>query len=446
MHSNSFPVDGSGRGRGIGTISRALCVHNKRGTLRRSKFISLFYAPPETGMSQSIPQEILDLIIDYLHDEPTTLKRCCIVSKAWIPRAQKHLFVTVKFRFPWRPVSQWRVTFPDPTNSPALHTRTLFISNLERMTAADADTFRTFCGVVHLGVHADSMDESPITVPLHGFFPALRSLYLSSSLLRGPEFFDFICSFPLLEDLILVARTYRHENTGWNTPSTSPRLTGSLDLRRTNGSCLIANRLLDLPNGLHFTKIAISWFYESEVLSTVSLISRCSDTLESLDITNRLHGTLPSARAQFMAGSLTLHLDSSGTPSIDLSKATKLKDITFRCGDLNVGRITTALQTIEPNTIEQVTIMLIHGFFSQETNRAWRNLDSLLVQFWTSHSPRLRVVSEIARESKGEKGRDKAARLLPELTKRVNVDLRLSAELRGPTFPSSTTASMLEWA
>ncbi|KAF9647951.1 hypothetical protein BDM02DRAFT_3065508, partial [Thelephora ganbajun] len=48
-------------------------------------------------MSSSLPQEILDLIIDHLRDEPDMLKICCIVSKPWVQRTRKHLFVHIKF-------------------------------------------------------------------------------------------------------------------------------------------------------------------------------------------------------------------------------------------------------------------------------------------------------------------------------------------------------------
>ena len=381
-----------------------------------------FCAPLETTMSHSIPREIFDLIIDHLRDEPTTLKRCCIVSKAWVQRARKHLFVTVKLRcLSSRPVGRWRETFPDPTNSPARHTRTLFILDPQPITVADVNTLVTFCGVVNLRAHTSLSHEPSIFVPLHGFSPVLRSLSLSFRSLPHPEIFAFICPFPLLEDLILNGHVHRGGDEGWNAPSTSPRLTGSLDLCRTySGARLIADRLLDLPNGLYFTKIAMTWRSERDILSTVSLMSRCSGTLEYLDITNYLSGTLPSASAQFMIDSLILHTDASGAPSLDLSKLTKLQGITFRCNGSNVQRIITALQTVELATIKQVSLLLSFDVLWQPVSQEWLNLDSLLVQFWTSHSFRLKVICETMWGFEDQ--RKTAARLLPELAKRGIVD------------------------
>ncbi|KAF9645264.1 hypothetical protein BDM02DRAFT_3073690, partial [Thelephora ganbajun] len=44
-----------------------------------------------------LPPEILDYIVDLLHDEPETLKQCCLVSKSWVSRTRKHLFANVEF-------------------------------------------------------------------------------------------------------------------------------------------------------------------------------------------------------------------------------------------------------------------------------------------------------------------------------------------------------------
>jgi len=247
-------------------------------------------APSETKMSFSFPQEITDLIIDHLHNEPTTLRTCCLVSKSWIPRARKYLFVHIKF-YPsmGRLVSRWRKTFPDPTDSPAHHTRTLSICNPLLITTADVDTIRTFCGVVCLNMDTDLMQDQAVSlVPFHGLSPVMRSLRLTFATLPYSKIFNLILSFPLLEDLVLVSRSRRREDREWSTPSTSSRLTGSLELRLAEGIQPITYRLLDLPNGIHFTKLVVSWISGEDVGSTTDLVSRCSGTLESLDVASYL--------------------------------------------------------------------------------------------------------------------------------------------------------------
>jgi len=79
-------------------------------------------------MLRSLPPEILDLTVDHLHDEPIALKACCLVSKSWVPRTREHLFARVEFRGTELPVERWKKNFPDPSNSPVHHTRTLLHS------------------------------------------------------------------------------------------------------------------------------------------------------------------------------------------------------------------------------------------------------------------------------------------------------------------------------
>lgn len=52
-----------------------------------------------TTMPPSLTPELLDLIVDHLHDESTTLQSSYLVSKSWIPRTRKHFF---QHRIPYR--------------------------------------------------------------------------------------------------------------------------------------------------------------------------------------------------------------------------------------------------------------------------------------------------------------------------------------------------------
>jgi len=90
----------------------------------------------------------------------------------------------------------------------------------------------------------------------------------------------------------------------------------------------------------------------------------------------------------------------------------------------SVQWITTTLQTAESKTIRDITIYPFHSF--PETIRGavcqeWKDLDRVLVQFWTSHSIRPQVMYGA---SEGVKDmRDDIPSLLPELTRRGLVDL-----------------------
>jgi hypothetical protein len=236
-------------------------------------------ALPQT-MSCPLPPEILDSIIDHLRDEPITLKACCVVSKSWIHRTRTHLFARVEFYDLKSHVELWKKTFPDPSNSPAHHTRHLFVYGLSHVTAVDAESggwIRTFCNLVHLHLEGFRLGKRVSLAPFQGLSPTLRSLHLIYTSL---DVSDLICSFPLLEDLTLT-----HPSQGSDTrnpPPTSPKLTGTLNLNIFEQSPVV-RRLLDLPGGLHFIKITVGCI-NADAKPTTDLVSRCSDTLESLSI------------------------------------------------------------------------------------------------------------------------------------------------------------------
>jgi hypothetical protein len=122
-------------------------------------------------MSPSFPPEILDIIVNQLRDEPTALKACCVVSKSWIHRTRKHLFASVELRAPNSHIEQWKKKFPDPSNSPAHHTRSLSIYGLSVITAEDADTsdwIRTFHNLVYMRLDCTAVDRQVTLTPFHG--------------------------------------------------------------------------------------------------------------------------------------------------------------------------------------------------------------------------------------------------------------------------------------
>jgi hypothetical protein len=181
-------------------------------------------------VAPSLPPEILDFIVDHLRDEPTTLKACCVVSKSWIHRTRKHLFASVEFRAPKSHIELWKKTFPDPSNSPAHHTRSLSIRGIPRpsppphgcgwldqhlsqpRTLALGDPWSR--KIINLPRPIPWIIAHPQITPSDLYPPGgFRShLFLSPS--RGSR-----VGFP------------SHGSDVWNTPSTSPKLTGSLDLR-----------------------------------------------------------------------------------------------------------------------------------------------------------------------------------------------------------------------
>jgi len=257
-------------------------------------------------MPSPLPPEMLDLIVDFLHNEPDALKACCLASKPWVHRTRQHLFVHVEFSLESH-VKLWEGAFPDPSNSPACYTRSLTIRRSRVVTSVGRGVggwIRTFSSIIrlHVDVHAYSARVVSF-VPLRGLSPTLKSLRLAyGSSVPPSETFGLVCSFPLLEDLALRSPGNNNEIDGWNIPSTSPKLTGCLDLGMTCGIRPAVDRLLELPSGLHFSKISVSCLKEY-VEPMMDLVSECSETLESLSVCYYLPGVTflsPSVVGQYL--------------------------------------------------------------------------------------------------------------------------------------------------
>ena len=250
----------------------------------------------ETTMSCPLPPEIFDLIIDHLHDDAIALRACCFVSKSWVPRTQRYLFAHIKFTTE-SSLESWMRTFPDPSNSPAHHVRTLSIRGIEVFASVNADGYvwlRSFNNTETLFANPAVWDTARgITLaPLRGLSPTLKSLHLFRSSIPLPDILDLICSFPLLEDLVVGSIGIESGAHKWDLPQTSPKLTGSL--RLTGQNRILSRKLMDLPDGLHFSKVLVRCTIEDAALA-MELVTRCYDTLESLTIEFYPSGVFPSA-------------------------------------------------------------------------------------------------------------------------------------------------------
>ena len=127
-------------------------------------------------------------------------------------------------------------------------------------------------------------------------------------------------------------------------------------------------------------------------------------------------------------GSSPLRLDRFGVTSLGLglSKATKLKDIVFLCREQGVRWIVATLSTAETGNLRSISLglsyrVVLKALTAEPIDDAWLGLDSLLVQFWASHSLSPRLTYEWVEEETDSDGN--MERLLPESIRRGIVDL-----------------------
>ena len=224
-------------------------------------------------MSRFLPPELLDIIADNLHNEPAALKACCTVSKSWISRTRKHLFARIRFDPSKRSVELWKQTFPDLSSSLAPYTRTFTFLELYSTTLVNPDVvswIHSFDRIEKL-ILASIRDSHGVSlVQLHGFSSALRSLSLAYSMVPLPTILGFVSSFPLLEDLVLVAENHSNDTCKWISPSTPPKFTGSLHIDEAVPS--ITRWLCSFPGALHFRHICL--LYEDHTPLITDLVVR----------------------------------------------------------------------------------------------------------------------------------------------------------------------------
>ena len=258
-----------------------------------------------TMLKPSLPPEIHDHIVDFLHYDTQALSQCCLVSKSWIPRTRKHLFAIVLFGSP-DDIHTWKEMFPDPSSSPAHYALTLKIRCFEVITVADAAEggwISAFSHVVSLdldnGLEPLSVPFKTSFAPFYQFSPTLKNLCVATFLLSLPQVFDLIHSLPLVEDLALHGTDTVIDDNERDGPEMivssplSPKLTGSLIIFLFGGVAVTLRRLLGLPNGVHFRKIKLLWCKKVEDFRYLTeLVVACSDTLEDLFVMGRLEGAV----------------------------------------------------------------------------------------------------------------------------------------------------------
>ena len=116
-------------------------------------------------------------------------------------------------------------------------------------------------------------------------------------------------------------------------------------------------------------------------------------------------------------------------PPLDLSKATKLKDVEFWLAGPYIRWI---VMTLEPPKLQErktlsrspsARLPTFHDLIEETVHQEWQDLDHLLVELWTSHSifPKVTPVIYTGVE-RGNRLSELVESLLPELASRGAVN------------------------
>ena len=365
-----------------------------------------------------LPPEIFDYIIDLLRNERGAVKNCCTLSKWLVPLIQRHIYSDITIKNSLK-LKRWLETFPDFAKSPTYHTRSLRICSVEYLTDNDPTESRwiqSFTNVVQLEVQNNRTNEehdmNKSLVHFHTL-SSVKSLRVAFSFFRMSEVFKLICSLPLLENLDIshiwiwgcVRDDINELGAGFRPQGLLP-LTGTLVL---SGGQLkhVTRLLLALPRGLHFHKIVWKGPLPEGLGGVMILVEKCCNTLEYFYFERPPSGESLGPFGPCNEFDIWRGPDHLFTRSIDLSKATKLKEVSFSYVRLPwptpVAWITAALKSItrEHQALQQISIHFKQGsggleygwLETGERHQQWRKIEyTTLVQLCESHGCRMKVV------------------------------------------------------
>ena len=383
-----------------------------------------------------LPPEILDYIIDFLEGDFETLAQCCLVSKSWAPRARKHIFAIIVFEGE-DVLELWKMTFPNPANSPSYHTHTLAIG-CDPGDMEESGWIQGFPRVENLIVECEHWVDFSSFQKLA---PSLKSLTVLSSTVLHTQIFGLIRSLPFLNDFAIAGDIIDDDESNESpvVVSTPPTLIATLYIHLSGGVGKAVSEFLGLPGCRRCRDLELGWCHESDLSQVAEVVAMCSDTLEYLDIGSEVGGRLDPLPWISRSPKLP-SVDDDAPATIDLSKAANLKEVTFRCviGLTGCRWIIMALETIilKHRDLRKISIQFVYGYDRPtdvdpnliQLNEAtkpgirWSDLDSLLVQLFESRSiqpriacPRLNITTQTLE--------DLARYLLPETAMRGTMEI-----------------------
>ena len=256
-----------------------------------------------TDNMESLPQEIIDEIIDNLAFDFATLKSTSLVRKSWTHRSRRRLFYFVPINSLSR-LEQWSLSISSDPNGIASYPRAMLLShdtprswvkpsNLDNFY----DHFCSFSGVERLvisGLETTKFDATSTLRYFGNFAATVRSLELRTAVGTPASLLSFLCAFPLVDDLAIELPNTRVDggNHGEVTyPPSVPSFKGELRLLDMFfGSIALVELLCALP--LPFHTLSISSRGTGRLPQLAKLVGKCGKTLRSLHITRKTHGMI----------------------------------------------------------------------------------------------------------------------------------------------------------
>jgi len=337
-----------------------------------------------------LPQELTDYIIDFLHDDPDTLKRASLVSKAWLDCSRHHLFETLSIKY-------FKLTDLGPADlaTPCKYARRLMFLWTSDPVKASSMLSNFGESKIHTLVIRSCRVYHFNQLNLRRCFSAFPCTMITSleyrSLFCQPRMFLALTSlFPNLDNLtIAVYRWYESDSSQMDEelvnqiifPSfrgsfklTSPRGRLSWDYGRTEALYLLAC----MPIQFHTVSFYVN---KNNLINVSSFLDSCALTVRRifLDAAQcKLHPPPPQYMVYNIAYSVKTAPDGGFlVPCVNLEEL-HLGDGFFDIPDTFIRCL---LDSISSRTLRHLTIELSDR--SRAKIRAvWEALDEALIRLW----------------------------------------------------------------
>jgi len=343
-----------------------------------------------------LPQEIRDHVIDLLHDDDETLRSCALVSRSWLRQTQKHIFSEV--RIGYYLLMKWCRNISPGEDGLSSFTRKLEVSHRSprefEIVMPHLSSFKRVESLMIFDYDCMDLDNEPY-LPIapdkyYGHFgDSLRSLHLLYPSESLGALLPLIYLFPHLESLTiegLMAAGEEHPAPPSPKSRNPNAFKGKLHLRLLAGNDMhILSKLAKYP--LRYDCVSIAGSSRELGVHFNNLISACSRTLKTLEISQKYTGRSPFL---ITLETLLIPLLHPGmrpcNPPLSVSLCNKLQEISFSGGTAYPDHsLEEVLSSVTSPMLQKVTIQMFDltrsdNTFGEINIADWDAVDRLLFE------------------------------------------------------------------
>ena len=272
-----------------------------------------------------LAQELLDFVLDHLHYDPESLKRCALTSKSLLPTCQRHLFSTYQITKPNVAKLVKLFALPASTDGPGegatlgarvanlldTYTTDLILTDHPGLVSGSVVEKAHFPGFKNVQRITFKGEDLGSAVIIPSFLKQTWASHSSKITSVGLDF-RTMCEKGVLESLYILPATvedvnltcaktkYTHLAAGAIREGIERNLLpgcSGLEVRQFNGTLkfrlapeishgVLLSAMLELGDlfKFRFKRINYRLTYRADIRHLASLVDECKDTLEYLDI------------------------------------------------------------------------------------------------------------------------------------------------------------------